>query len=88
MQEQSNHVAGEAVDPAEEPAFITPRRLIRWAAVVGVAIVAVLACWQDPSYAHEADGRSGAAGALLPVGGAATVLATVAAASRRNRRRA
>ncbi|MCW6010540.1 hypothetical protein K1W54_39225 [Micromonospora sp. CPCC 205371] len=27
------------------------RRLIRWAAVGGALILAVLACWQDPVYA-------------------------------------
>jgi ferric-dicitrate binding protein FerR (iron transport regulator) len=27
------------------------RRLIRWAAIGGALILAVLACWQDPVYA-------------------------------------
>jgi hypothetical protein len=32
--------------------FITPRRLARWATVVGIGIVLVLAAWQDPLYAE------------------------------------
>ncbi|MFY1694475.1 MULTISPECIES: hypothetical protein [unclassified Solwaraspora] len=35
----------------DEPALVTPRQLLRWVAVVGALVIAVLACWQDPSYA-------------------------------------
>ncbi|MFV2021004.1 hypothetical protein [Micromonospora sp. LOL_023] len=35
----------------DEPALITSRQLLRWVAVVSALVVAVLACWQDPSYA-------------------------------------
>ncbi|HEX8628044.1 MAG TPA: hypothetical protein VF755_07720 [Catenuloplanes sp.] len=31
---------------------ITPRRLLRWTAIVGTAIIVMLACWDDPGLAH------------------------------------
>jgi hypothetical protein len=90
MMEQARPATDEPTDPEEAPAFLTRRRLIRWAAVVGIGIVAVLACWQDPSYAHESTGRSGSAGALLPVGGAAALVAAAVGGTvrRRGRRQA
>ncbi len=90
MKEHVDRTTDEAVDTEEEPVFLTPKRLIRWAAVVGVGIVAVLACWQDPSYAQEHGARTGPHGALLPVGGAAALaaVAAVQAARRRGRQAA
>ena len=35
----------------EPPARFRPRRLIRWAVVLTLGIVAVLAIWQEPLYA-------------------------------------
>lgn len=38
--------------PAAGRAMTIPtRRLVRWAAVTAILILAVLACWQDPVYA-------------------------------------
>jgi hypothetical protein len=33
---------------------ISPRRALRWAAVVGVIVFAVVACWHDTAYARIA----------------------------------
>ncbi len=87
MKEHADRTTDEAVDPEEAPVFLTRKRLIRWATVVGVGIVAVLACWQDPSYAHEQGARTGPNGALLPVGGAAALAAAAAVQTVRRRGR-
>jgi hypothetical protein len=36
-----------------EPRAISVRRLARWALVIGAFLVAALALWQDPGYAHN-----------------------------------
>ena len=38
-------------EPDERPARFSRRRLVRWVAVLTLAILAVLAIWQDPLYA-------------------------------------
>ncbi|GAA0574642.1 hypothetical protein GCM10010172_69110 [Paractinoplanes ferrugineus] len=39
-------------EPDEGPARFNRRRLIRWAAILTIGIVVVLAVWQDPLYAR------------------------------------
>ncbi|MDG4766579.1 hypothetical protein O7632_21120 [Solwaraspora sp. WMMD406] len=41
---------------ADDAPVLSGRRLLRWTAVVGALVIAVLACWQDPGYALD-DGR-------------------------------
>ncbi|MDP9818698.1 hypothetical protein [Spirilliplanes yamanashiensis] len=74
--------------PDDEAPFLTPRRLIRWAAVVGVGIVAVLACWQDPSYAQGASDKPGESEAMLRACGVAAVAGAAVATVRSRRARA
>ena len=38
-------------EPDEHPTRITARRVLRWAVVLTVGILAVLAIWQEPLYA-------------------------------------
>jgi len=38
-------------EPEEGPARFNRRRLVRWAAVLTVGVVVVLAIWQEPLYA-------------------------------------
>jgi len=47
---------GDTATADDEPTLITPRQLLRWAAVIGALVVAVLACWQDPGYAGPYSG--------------------------------
>lgn len=53
MNDQVEVAVEEAPDTVDYSPAITGRRLLRWTAIVGTAIVVVLACWQDPSYAHD-----------------------------------
>lgn len=46
----------ETATADDEPTLITSRQLLRWAAVIGALVVAVLACWQDPGYAGPYSG--------------------------------
>jgi hypothetical protein len=39
------------LDEDEEPARFNRRRLIRWAAILTIGILVVLALWQEPLYA-------------------------------------
>ena len=38
-------------EPEDRPVRFTGRRLLRWAVVLTVGILAVLAIWQEPLYA-------------------------------------
>ena len=38
-------------EPEDRPGRFTGRRLLRWAVVLTVGILAVLAIWQEPLYA-------------------------------------
>ena len=38
-------------EPDDRPARFTARRLVRWAVVLTVGILTVLAIWQEPLYA-------------------------------------
>ena len=88
-QDRDTGLTGDAGDTGDgDRPFFTPRRLIRWAAVVGVGIVTVLACWQDPSYAQDAAPGDGESEAMLRACGAAAVAGATVAALRRNRVRA
>ncbi|MDT5031943.1 MAG: hypothetical protein QOC94_2114 [Actinoplanes sp.] len=40
-----------AVEPEEGPARFNRRRVLRWVAILTIAILVVLAVWQDPLYA-------------------------------------
>jgi hypothetical protein len=53
MTEQGEAAIGDAAGRPEPPAAATRRRLLRGALVVATAILGVLVCWQDPSYAHD-----------------------------------
>lgn len=53
MNDQVDVAVEDAQDTVDYSPAITPRRLLRWTAIVGTAIVVMLACWQDPSYAHD-----------------------------------
>jgi hypothetical protein len=50
---ERTEVAMDGPEQGELRPLISGRRLLRWTAVVGVGVLAVLACWQDPSYANE-----------------------------------
>jgi len=39
------------LEPDEGPAGFNRRRLVRWAAILTIGILVVLAIWQDPLYA-------------------------------------
>lgn len=69
MSDQVDVAVEEAADPVDVAPIITPRRLLRWSAIVGAAIFAVLACWQDPLYAH-AGVRPTVPGGVAPTGSA------------------
>ncbi|WBB99116.1 MULTISPECIES: hypothetical protein [unclassified Solwaraspora] len=43
--------AGSPTVDQDEARPITTRQVLRWMTVIGALVVAVLACWQDPSYA-------------------------------------
>jgi hypothetical protein len=38
-------------EPDDGPPRVTARRLVRWAVVLTIGILAVLAIWQEPLYA-------------------------------------
>lgn len=40
-----------AVEPDEDPARFTRRRVLRWVTILTIGILVVLAVWQDPLYA-------------------------------------
>ena len=61
-------VDAERPDAADAAPLLDARRVLRWTAVIGVGVLAVLACWQDPSYAQHT-GAEPAAGLALDVAG-------------------
>jgi hypothetical protein len=44
-------MTNETTEATDQPAFMTRARMVRWAAVLTVGILVVLAVWQSPSYA-------------------------------------
>jgi hypothetical protein len=70
----------------DSPAFLNRRRMIRWAAIIGFGILAVLVIWQDPVWADPSptEGPDGPDPAVLV--GAAVALTAAAAALALHRR--
>ena len=46
----ANRVTRPPAEPGEEPARFRPQRLARWAGILIVGTLMMLACWQDPLY--------------------------------------
>lgn len=53
MSEQVDVAVDDGFDTTALEPVITGRRLVRWTAIVSTAIVAILACWDGASVAHD-----------------------------------